>query len=370
MLTVGGFCVIASSIGGQCLATVNPDKISKEVGIVIVVIPAIFIAFGGYKILHVYQRWAWIPTLIFLCITIGYGGKGLRAQATPDAPSGPTVINTIALWAGYMISWGNVVGDYCVYMPANAPRYYFIYSNCLRQLLTFSRWRLFFYCLLGLCIPLVCLLTFGAAIGGAILNNPTWLAGYHKTSTGGVLGAMLEPVGGGKFILVMLAFSVVGTCAREIYTISVDFQVLIPKADKIPRFIWVLVTGGAIIGVAIGAVEHFYTALTSFLDFIGYWSASYVAIIMLEFMYFRKNDTSSYDISIWDSPRKLPPGIAAAAAALIPWALVVPSMDETWYTGSIAKVTGDLGNEFAGILSIVLYIPLQTLEIKWRKGLN
>jgi purine-cytosine permease-like protein len=264
------------------------------------------------------------------------------------------VINTIALWAGYMISWGNVVGDYCVYMPANAPR-----------------WRLFSYCLYGLCIPLVLLLTFGAAIGGAILNNPTWLAGYHKTSIGGVLGAMLEPAGsGGKFVLVMLAFSVVGTCAREIYTISVDFQVLIPRADRIPRFIWVLITAGAIIGVAIGAVESFYTALSSFLDFIGYWSASYVAIVMLEFMYFRKNDADSYDITVWDTPSKLPLGIAASVAALVPWALVVPSMDETWYTGAIAKVTGDLGNEFAGILSIILYIPLRTLEIKWRGGLN
>jgi purine-cytosine permease-like protein len=77
-----------------------------------------------------------------------------------------------------------------------------------------------------------------------------------------------------SFILVMLAFSVVGTCAQEINTISVDFQVLIPKADKIPCFIWVLVTAGAIIGAGIGAVEHFYTALTSFLEFIGFWCVS------------------------------------------------------------------------------------------------
>lgn len=129
---------------------------------------------------------------------------------------------------------------------------------------------MFSYCFFGFWIPLVLLLTFGAAIGGAILNNPTWLAGYHRTSIGGILGAMLEPAGhGGKFVPVMLAFSIIGTCAREIYTISVDFQVLIPKADKVPRFIWVLVTAGAIIGVGIGAVEHFYTALSSFLDFIG-----------------------------------------------------------------------------------------------------
>lgn len=122
MLTVGGFCVIASSIGGQCLATANPNRISKEAGIVIIIIPATFMAFGGYKVLHAYQRWAWIPTLILIIITIGYGGKGLKAQAIVPDPQAPAVINTIALMAGYMISWGNVVGDYCVYMPANAPK--------------------------------------------------------------------------------------------------------------------------------------------------------------------------------------------------------------------------------------------------------
>lgn len=40
-------------------------------------------------------------------------------------------------------------------------------------------------------------------------------------------------------------------------------------------------------------------------------------------------------------------------------------MDETWYTGPFAKKTGDLGFEVAGILAIILYIPLRTLEIKW-----
>jgi hypothetical protein len=40
-------------------------------------------------------------------------------------------------------------------------------------------------------------------------------------------------------------------------------------------------------------------------------------------------------------------------------------MDETWYTGPIAKVTGDLGFEVAVILSVVIYIPCRMLEIKW-----
>lgn len=354
MITVGGFCVTASSIGGQCLAQVSGGKISTEVGIVIIMIPASFLAFSGYKILHIYQRWGWIPTFVVLCITFGYGGRGLKNQATPPPPEAPTVINIIALIAGYLISWGNVVGDYCVYMPANAPK-----------------WRLFTYCLMGISLPLAALLTAGAAIGGAIINNPTWLAAYKLHSTGGVLGAMLEDAGGfGKFILVVVAFSVLGSCGRDMYTISVDWQILVPKANKIPRLVWVIVTAGCVVGVAIGAVRSFYTALENFLYFIAYWSSSYVAVIMLEFMWFRKNRPESYDHEIWDTPSRLPPGIAATVASLVPWALVVPSMAETWYTGPIAKVTGDLGFEFAGVITALLYIPFRMFEIRWRKGIN
>jgi purine-cytosine permease-like protein len=310
------------------------------------------VAFAGYKIIHIYERWAWIPVLFALLVTVGYAGGDLKKQAVVAPPKAPVVINMISLMAGYMISWGNVVGDYCVYMPPNAPKI-----------------RLFSYCLFGICTPIIVLLTLGAAIGGSILSNPTWLHAYKLNSTGGVLGAILSPAGGfGKFILVILAFSVIGTCSREIYTVSVDFQVLIPKAHLIPRLFWVIITSSLIIGIAIGAVQSFYEALQSFLYFIGYWSASYVSIILLEFLYFRKGDPLTYDHSIWDSASKLPPGIAASAAVLLPWAAVVPSMDETWYTGPIAKITGDLGFEFAGLLSILLYIPFRTLEIKLRKG--
>lgn len=183
--------------------------------------------------------------------------------------------------------------------------------------------RIFLYGLFGICTPVILLLTFGAAIGSAIVNNPTWLAAYHKYATGGILSAMLEPAGGfGEFVLVIFAFSVLGTCSREIYTIANDFQILIPKAHKIPRIFWVVVSGGIILGVAIGAVGHFYSSLVNFMYFIGYFSSSYVAVVLLEWGYFRKVNPASYDHAIWDSAKDLPWGIAATLATFVPWALV------------------------------------------------
>lgn len=213
------------------------------------------------------------------------------------------------------------------------------------------------------------MLTLGAAIGGAISANPEWLDGYEKYNIGGVLGAILERGGGfGKFVLVLLTFSVIATTSRDIYSISVDFHVLIPNAHKIPRVVWVLVAGGAIIGVAIGAINSFYAAMTNFIYIIGYWAGSYTSVVVIEWMWFRKRNGDSYDHAIWDNARKLPPGWAASLACLLPWALVVPCMDQTWYTGPIAKVTGDLGFEVAIVLTAVLYVPLRMLEIKSRGG--
>jgi purine-cytosine permease-like protein len=134
---------------------------------------------------------------------------------------------------------------------------------------------------------------------------------------------MLEPAGGfGKFVLVILSFSIIGTCSRELYTLANDFQILIPSAHRIPRIAWVIVTAGIIIGVAIGAVKNFYTSLSNLMNFIGYFSSSYVAVVLLEWWYFRKANPASYDHAIWDDASQLPWGIAATLSVFVPWGLI------------------------------------------------
>jgi purine-cytosine permease-like protein len=114
----------------------------------------------------------------------------------------------------------------------NTPKYVFSISSISFTILMRNRLRLFCYGLFGICTPVILLLTFGSDIGAAIANNPTWLEGYHLYSTGGILGAMLAPAGRfGKFVLVILSFSVIGICSRELYQIANDFQKLIRSHD-------------------------------------------------------------------------------------------------------------------------------------------
>lgn len=45
----------------------------------------------------------------------------------------------------------------------------------------------------------------------ALVNNAEWQAEFESGSVGGLLGASLSPAGGfGKFLLVLLALSIVG----------------------------------------------------------------------------------------------------------------------------------------------------------------
>lgn len=82
---------------------------------------------------------------------------------------------------------------------------------------------------------------------------------------------------------------------------------------------------------------------------------------------FRRNDFSSYDLEIWNDPRRLPRGISALAAGIASVALIVPSINQVWFVGPIGKVTGDIGFEVAFFVSGILYVPFRWIEGRLRK---
>jgi len=71
-----------------------------------------------------------------------------------------------------------------------------------------------------------------------------------------------------------------------------------------------------------------------------------------------------YDLDDWDAPRRLPSGIATLAAWIASFGLVIPCMSQVWFTGPIAKRTGDIGFEVAFGVSSVLYLLFRLLETR------
>jgi purine-cytosine permease-like protein len=234
-----------------------------------------------------------------------------------------------------------------------------------RCILTFYRLKIFLYIYAGLLTPSIPLLVLGAAIGGAVPQVDSWNNAYAQTGVGGVMYEMLTPAGGfGKFILVLLALSVIGNIAISMYSVSLNLQMILPFFTKIHRLFFIVIVFAVMIPFAIRAAEEWESSLNNFLSIIGYWSGCFDAVLLEELIIFRKRDWSSYDQSIWNVGSKLPSGIAALGASLVSMALVIPGMSEVWYTGPIAETTGDIGFEMAFVVTALFYLPFRWLEIR------
>ena len=348
LATLTGFCIIECVIGGQTISAVTDGHLTPTVGIVIIALLGMVICFMGFRVLHWYERFAWIPALIAIIVATGCGGNHLSNQVDVPAADAATVLSYASLVAGFLIPWAALASDFITYMEPETPK-----------------WKVFSYTYTGLFLPTVLLMVLGAAIGGAVMNVPSWEAGYNSTSAGGVLAAMLEPAGGfGKFLVVLIALAILGNLAATMYSITLNFQLLIPWLVHIPRFLFAIVITAIVIPVSIPAASNFFVSLENFIGIIGYWAAAYSAVVMLEHRVFRKSDYSTYDHAVWDVRKGLPSGIAALGAAVCSFALVIPSMAQVWYVGPIAKHTGDIGFEMAFVVTALLYLPFRYAEIR------
>jgi purine-cytosine permease-like protein len=66
-----------------------------------------------------------------------------------------------------------------------------------------------------------------------------WKAGFTDDNVGGLLRAMLSPVGGfGKFLMVLLSLSMTGNNAPTIYSMGIAFQTLVPPLATVPRYVF------------------------------------------------------------------------------------------------------------------------------------
>lgn len=348
MASIVGFLVISAIISGQTLSSVSGGNLSLSAGIVLTGLLGLLVSFFGYRVIHIYNRYSWAVVLTAIVIAVGCGGHHLHQQVPEAAATAPVVLDFGCVIAGFSLSSAGLMSDYTVYYRPDLPGK-----------------RMFWYVFCGQSLPTIILMILGAAIGGAVPNVPDWQAGYDADSSGGVLAAMLHPAGGfGNFVTVILAFSLIGNVGASMYTVTLNFQVLLPFLVRVPRVVWAAVTTAIIIPVSIKAAASFFDSLENFLGIISYWPGAWVAIVILEHLYFRKGDAATYNHRIWDSASELPSGVAALTAGLLSFAVVIPSMDDIWFTGPIAKTTGDIGFEVACAISTLLYIPFRTLEIQ------
>ncbi|KAI0340469.1 NCS cytosine-purine permease [Trametopsis cervina] len=345
-----GFCILNGILGGQTLSSVSGGGMSWSVGIVIISVVSLLISFCGWKILAWYERLAWIPVLIVYVVAIGVGGKHL-INPPPAAPAtAAAILSYGSTIAGFVIAYSPLSSDFTIYFKPGV-----------------SSWKIFLYSFLGFNLPIISIQCLGAAVVLAAPTVPSWNAGYDNGNVGGLLNAMLSPVGNfGKFLTVLLALSVTANVAPTLYSVCLNFQLFMPFLVPVPRYVFSIVATAIIIPLSIVGATKFYATLTNFLGLIGYWASAFVAVILVEHFLFRRGRFESYDIRYWNSPSKLPTGLAALGSCILAFGLVVPSMDQVWFVGPIAKRTGDIGFEVAFFVTAILYPPLRFLELKFR----
>ncbi|CAO1614251.1 unnamed protein product [Parajaminaea phylloscopi] len=349
-----GYTILNCILGGQTLSAVSPDGgLTPTVGIVIIAIVSLVVSFMGIRVLHAFERWLWVPVLICFCILIGLAGSGPSGLHFPKEEPKTTsagVLGMTSIIIGFLVSWAGIASDMSSYLdPDHTPS-----------------WGLFWASFMGFFLGSCPIFLLGASFALSARDIPAWEEAL-STSNGALFNTvMASRTGGfGKFITVLLGLGIIGNTAPSIYSFGLAMPAILPALRHVPRFVFPLVAIAIVIPLAIVGATAFYGTLTSFTSVLAYWSALFVATILVDHVVIRRADFSTYDVSLWNQWSRLPCGFAALAASLLSLAVLVPSISQTWFTGPIATKVGDLGFELGFVCCAILYAPLRLLEKKW-----
>src|SRR5436190_14917773 len=191
-----GWSVVNVIIGGQLIAALSSGRVPSWAGILILAILTTLVSVFGYRYVHRYERWAWIPMAVIFAIMFFVAAPHFSFVAssnTTPAAEIPGLLSFGGAVYGFATGWSSYAADYNVNQPEDTP------SS-----------RVFWLTFLGVFLPCVLLETLGVALTTALTSVSSWNKAFTNGSVGGLLAAVVSPLGGfGTFILVLLALSVV-----------------------------------------------------------------------------------------------------------------------------------------------------------------
>lgn len=375
-----GWSAVNSIVGAQLINAVNND-VPGFAGILIISFCTLGVTFFGYRVVHAYEFWSWIPTTIVFIIVLGvfaHSGVWVNIPMGVGTSELGSVLSFGSVVYGFATGWTSYAADYTVYQPSNQ-----------------SRVKVFFAVWIGLIVPLLFTEMLGIAIMTATTINDgknRYADGYAASRTGGLLGAVLfEPLGNfGKFCLIVLALSIIANNCPNIYSVGLTIQVLGGHlTQRVPRFVWTAVGTAIYIAIAIPGYSHFESVLENFMNFIGkpdhtsnletwciinsisgYWLAIYEGIAFSDHFLYKRSMTA-YDPAIYDQAKALPPGIAAVFAFCCGIAGMVLGMSQVWFVGPVAlrageaPYGGDVGFELGFAFAFTSYAIARKIEMQY-----
>ncbi|KAL8869465.1 MAG: hypothetical protein Q9174_004253 [Haloplaca sp. 1 TL-2023] len=358
-----GWSSVNVIVGAQLLHAVNND-LPGFAGVIIIAAATFLVTVFGYKIVHYYEFYSWIPSFIIFLIVLGefaHSGAFVNLPMKVGNSEAGGVLSFAASVFGFATGWTSYAADYTVYQPH-----------------TVSRVKTFAWTWAGLIFPLLFTETLGLAVACAMTFDPvtfepsnTYSQRYEESHIGGLLAAVLFPPFGrfGEFCLVILALSIIANNCPNIYSVGLSLQVLGRWTQAVPRYIWTFVGTLVYVAIAIPGYSQFETVLENFMLVIGYWLAIYEGIALPEHFIFR-GGIKGYDPATYTSPHLLPPGIAAMLAFGFGVFGAAMGMAQVWFIGPIGKhigtpeYGGDIGFPLAFSFAFVSYCGLRFFEKK------
>ncbi|KAN0069549.1 hypothetical protein V8E54_012564 [Elaphomyces granulatus] len=351
ILQMLGYCLINCVVGGQILSAVSPNSsMSVAVGIVIIAIISWVVATFGIETFHYFERFAFLPQLVIICILFGVSSTNYDLEASSQGDPRTITGNRLSFFSiclSAAITYAPLAADFFVYYPALTPK-----SVCF--ILTF----------LGLVLSFTMAFVVGVGLATGVYTHAEYSAAW-SSGAGALIVEGFGPLGNfGKFCSVIVALGLVSNCIPPSYSSGIDFQILGRYAERIPRIVWnafgvLIYTVCALAGRA-----HLSEIFTNYLALMGYWVAIWMAIFLEEHYFFRRK--SGYNWSVWNDQTMLPVGVAALIAFLIGWAGAILCMAQVWYVGPLAKLIGeygaDMGNYVGFSWAALIYPPLRHIE--------
>lgn len=340
VITCIGWSTVNVIVGGQLIAALSNNVIPTWLGILVLAIFTTLVSLYGYRYVHRYERYAWIPTALIFVIMFVVAAPHFQIIPTPafGAIEIASFVSFGGAIYGFATGWSSYAADYNVNQPEETP------SN-----------RIFWLTFLGCFIPSVTLEIFGMA-----------LTSWKALGGGELLAAVVSPLGGfGTLILVMLALTVIANNIPNDYSLGLSMQVLGKSFQRVNRAVWTL--AGAVIYVimALLAAKNFNQTLTDFLLVVAYWLGPFAIILILEHFVFRQG---KYNVDDWNTRSKLPIGWAAIGALVLGLIGVLLGASQVYYVGPLAKLVNppfgiDVGFELGVLFAAIGYLILRRIEL-------
>ncbi|KAI3403134.1 FCY21 [Candida oxycetoniae] len=320
----------------QLLHIVNNGALPPWAGCLILVVCTILITFFGYHVIHLYEKWAWVPNfIIFIIIIVRFamthsfhsaGFVGGQTTAGNVLSFGGTIF-------GFATGWTTYASDFTVYQPRNR-----------------SLPKIFFAIFVGLYVPLVSVLILGAACATGIAKKPEWAELYETKSVGGLIYGILVTDslhGFGQFCCVVLALSTVANNVPNMYSMALSAQTLWTPLSKIPRVAWTILGNCATLAICIPAYYDFASVMDNFMNLVSYYLAIYESLMLSSHLIWHRGDFRAYDYTQYANKQAYPLGLAGTFGFCCGVAGVVIGMNQTWYSGVIARQIGEYGGDIA-----------------------